>query len=439
MWPKKTIALCLLGGSALSVIAMSCADHLTGQIPEPEGPLLVTRLTLLDKRPSRDVAVFTDTSLPDCKQFSAEFCSVEANRATTSCRICYNDVLKDTYSLAKSPPTPDSGRDIRVVFNKVPLLWNGQSFPQNGVPEMALRLECDGCRGIPPYNRLLDVSGSALTYDPKDIPYGPALRIAVDTADPRAALEPDTSFRVYLGVGLGDRRDNRIDWQGAAPLLRFKTEPMKLLRMGRGDATSDPWVYASTKYGDGSTGNPYSIADLARNSAIVLRMNASVHPESLATLKLVGSVKRSDGSSGTVDVLVGTNVWKLEKDGSFTRDENGGCVQDSQRFVYLGPDTPDLRWPPLTTELNVTVSGGSIKDVAQQSGYPVGAHAIASDVAVRARPLPTDAAMGYAGQLSAYAKRASGPCVPAASGDMGMTGSDGGTTDMAGDMSARDM
>ena len=66
MWPKKTIALCLLGGSALSVIAMSCADHLTGQIPEPEGPLLVTKLTLLDKRLSRDVAVFTDTSLPDC-------------------------------------------------------------------------------------------------------------------------------------------------------------------------------------------------------------------------------------------------------------------------------------------------------------------------------------------------------------------------------------
>ncbi len=105
MWPKKTIALCLLGGSALSVIAMSCADYLTGQIPEPEGPLLVTKLTLLDKRLSRDVAVFTDTSLPDCKQFPAEFCSVEANRATTSCRICYNDVLKDTYSLAKSPPT----------------------------------------------------------------------------------------------------------------------------------------------------------------------------------------------------------------------------------------------------------------------------------------------------------------------------------------------
>ena len=165
MWPKKTIALCLLGGSALSVIAMSCADYLTGQIPEPEGPLLVTKLTLLDKRLSRDVAVFTDTSLPDCKQFPAEFCSVEANRATTSCRICYNDVLKDTYSLAKSPPTPDSGRDIRVVFNKIPLLWNGQSFSPESVPEMALRLECDGCRGIPPYKRLLDLSGSSLAAD----------------------------------------------------------------------------------------------------------------------------------------------------------------------------------------------------------------------------------------------------------------------------------
>ena len=427
MRPRKTLLYCLLSGTALSVVAISCTDYLTGQILEPDGTLLVTKLTLLDKT-SRDVSVFTDTSLPDCKQFPAEFCSAEANRTKTECRICYNDVKKDAYSPLKSPPTPDSGSDMRVVFNKIPFKWNGLSFSPDSVPDMAVRIECDGCRGIPSYKRLLDISGSALTYDPTDIPYGPSLRLVVDKSDPRSALEPETNFRVYLDAGLADRNDNRVDWQAAAPLLRFKTEPMRVLRMGRGDGTADPWVYASTKFGDGSTGNPYSVADLPRDSAIVLRLNTSAHPDPLATLKLTASLKRGDGTTGMVDVLVGTNIWKQNKDGS--------CSQDNQRYLYLWPDTPDLRWPSGAIEVAFMLPGGSVKDLGQVSGFPIGRHALAPDVTVRARLLSTDAPVGYTGLLTTAAKKAGVACTQPT--DMG-TVSDGGITDMAGDGSAKDM
>lgn len=427
MRSRKTLLYSLLAGSALSVVAISCADYLTGQVLEPDGPLLVTKLTLLDKT-SRDVTVFTDTSLPDCKQFSAEYCSAEANRSSTECRICYNDVKKDAYSPTKSPPTPDAASELRVVFNKIPFKWNGEAYSPDSVPEGAIRLECDGCRGIPPYKRQLDISGSSLSYDPRDIPYGPSIKLSVDKNDPRASLEPDTSFRVYLDTGLADRNDNRVDWQGAASLLRFRTEPLRVLRMGRGDSTTDPWVYASSKSGDGSSANPYSIADLPRDGAIVLRLNASTHPDPLTTLKLPAVVRRSDGMTGSVDVLVGTNVWK--------RNSDGTCAQDSQRLVYFWPDTPDQRWPSDTVEVSFTLAGGSLKDLAQVAGFPVGKHALAGDLAVRARILTSDAPMGYAGTTTSAAKLAGRACGQPS--DMG-TGSDAAVADMGGDMTARDM
>lgn len=431
MRSRKTLLYSLLAGSALSVVAISCADYLTGQVLEPDGPLLVTKLTLLDKT-SRDVAVFTDTSLPDCKQFSAEYCAVEANRTSTECRICYNDVKKDAYSPTKSPPTPDSASDLRVVFNKIPLKWNGSAYSPDAAPEGAIRLECDGCRGIPSYKRQLDVSGSSLSYDPRDIPYGPSLKLSIDKSDPRASLEPDTSFRVYLDTGLADRNDNRVDWQAAASLLRFKTEPLRVLRMGRGDSTTDAWVYASSKYGDGSSGSPYSIADLPRDSAIVLRLNASTHPDPLTSLKLPAVVRRADGTTSSVDVLVGTNVWK--------RNSDGTCAQDSQRLVYFWPDTVDQRWPSGAVEVSFTLAAGSLKDLAQVAGFPVGKHALGSDISVRARILTTDAPSGYAGTTTGVAKKAGMACVQPS--DMGSdlgTASDAGVADMGGDMTARDM
>lgn len=436
MSPKKTVAFCVLSGTALSVIAMSCTDYLTGQTPEPDGPLLVTKLTLLDKV-SRDKAVFTDTSLPDCAKYPAEFCSQDANRTSDACRTCYNDVFKDTYSAAKSPPTPDSATDLRVVFNKIPRKWNGNAIDPDAVPEMALRLQCDGtCQGIPTYKRLLDISGSSLTYDPTDIPYGPSLRIAVDRSlDPRAALEPGASYSVYLDVGLGDRSDNRLDWNTAAPLLSFRTEPLKILQVGRGDSKADPYVYASAKNGDGSTGSPYSIADLPRNSAVVFKLNASVHPGALSPLKLTGSYKRADGSTGAVDVLVGTNIWATGSDGSLTRDSKTmGCIQQNQRLVAMWPDTPDLKWPMGAVEVAFTLAGGSVKDVAQKPGFPLGSHALAADVTVRVRLTTADAPSGYTGLTTQRAKAQAGTCSQLSGADMGTP------PDMAAsDMTAKDM
>src|SRR5262245_4181843 len=76
--------------------------------PEPAGPLLITRLTLLDAS-SRDAAVFTDTASPsDCS-------------AAAEIERCQADPFQDRYSPRRSPPTPDSGQDLRVVFNKLPL------------------------------------------------------------------------------------------------------------------------------------------------------------------------------------------------------------------------------------------------------------------------------------------------------------------------------
>lgn len=433
---KKTVAFCVLGGTALSVIAMSCTDYLTGQTPEPDGPLLVTKLTLLDKV-SRDKAVFTDTSLPNCMQYPADVCSQDANRNSFACRTCYNDVLKDTYSLAKSPPTPDSATDLRVVFNKIPRKWNGSALNPDDVPDMALRLQCGGtCQGIPTYKRLLDISGSSLTYDPTDIPYGPSLRIAVDrSVDPRVALEPGASYSVFVDVGLSDRSDNRLDGAQAQALLSFKTEPLTVLQMGRGDSKADPYVYASTKYGDGGTGNPYSIADLPRNSAIVLKLNASIHPDALGPLKLTGSFKRADGSTGAVDVLVGTNIWATGTDGSVTRDpKTMGCIQQNQRLLAMWPDTPDLKWPMGAVEVTFTLTGGTVKDVAQKAGFPMGVHALAGDVTVRARLTTADAPSGYTGLTTQRAKVSAGACPQLGGADMATL------PDMAvSDMTAKDM
>ena len=70
------------------------------------------------------------------------------------------------------------------------------------------------------------------------------------------------------------------------------------------------------------------------------------------------------------------------------------------------------------------------------SGFPIGRHALAADVTVRARLLATDAPAGYTGLLTTAAKKAGVACTQPS--DMGTVG-DGGITDMAGDGSAKDM
>ena len=77
------------------------------------------------------------------------------------------------------------------------------------------------------------------------------------------------------------------------------------------------------------------------------KLNASIHPDALGPLKLTGSFKRADGSTGAVDVLVGTNIWATGTDGSVTRDpKTMGCIQQNQRLWRCGrtPRTSSGRW-----------------------------------------------------------------------------------------------
>lgn len=77
----------------------NCNDYTTGQPGEPDGPLVITRLTLLDQT-SRDAPVFTDTSAPaDC---------TAPDVANTP--ACQGDIFKDLYGVKKSPPTPIPAR-----------------------------------------------------------------------------------------------------------------------------------------------------------------------------------------------------------------------------------------------------------------------------------------------------------------------------------------
>ena len=104
-----------VGFCTASALALcGCNDYTTGQLGEPDGPLLITRLTVLDLD-SRDVPIFTDTSAPaDCNAPQAK-----------DTPACQGDIFRDRYGILKSPPSPDSGEFMRVVFNKLPLLING--------------------------------------------------------------------------------------------------------------------------------------------------------------------------------------------------------------------------------------------------------------------------------------------------------------------------
>ena len=285
-----------LAGGGLSLLALSCADYLTGQKEEPSGPLQITKLTLFENT-SRDVAVFTDTSIPDCSKNKDVDCTSPDSRDSVVCRVCYNDVAKDRFSPARSMPTPDSGQDIRVVFNKVPLLLDGDDL---GKPEnlaKSLELSCSGCSGLPPLNRVLQITGSGVSFDPIQAPYGPSLQLTVDRTDPRSALEPGVSYQIKVNPGVAGRDGQKVDLQVPATLLSFQTEAFKVLQVGTGDPKTDSWVYASKALGDGSAENPYKLAGVGQNSAVALRWNASLFTEAFKPVVIKAAI---NGGAATV-------------------------------------------------------------------------------------------------------------------------------------------
>jgi hypothetical protein len=366
------VGLGACAGLSAALLLSGCADYLTGQLEEPKGPIEVLKLTLSDPD-SRDATVFTDTSLPDCK--TAPDCTKPESRELRICRICYNDVFKDRYAPHKSVPTPNSGHDIRVVFNKAPLQLDGKELgvafaavkdaSTTDAAKLALRdsakLTCSECGGLPPVSRNLFVSGSDVSFDPTSIPYGPSIQLSVDTTDPRAALEPDSSYVVQLAGGIAGRDGEK--WSGAgeqAALLKFKTEPFQILRVfgSKNSPDKDEWVYKSQP-----ALSTFDIADQQRSGAVTLVLNAPVYAEGLGTV----AVEARKDSGAAIPVGLGSNAFV-----------NPGCKPKSQREVYVFPLTGD--WPSDASEVKIRIPAGSIKDVAQGGMFTQGRHSVSGEL-----------------------------------------------------------
>lgn len=414
MWPRKRLLYLLLAGGGTAIMAVSCADYLTGQLEEPSGALQITKLTLFDAS-SRKEAVFTDTSIPDCSKNQNIDCTSPDNRDSVVCRVCYNDVAKDKYTPSKSVPTPDSGQDIRVVFNKVPLQLDGDDLSKDENLAKAVELGCSGCSGVPPIKRVLQISGSGVSFDPTQAPYGPSLQMMVDrSADPRSALEPGASYLVKVNPGVAGRDGQKVDLQVPPMLLSFQTEPFKVLQVGSGDSKGDTWVYANTDKGDGSATKPYGVDKLPQNSAVALRFNASLFTSELKNLTIKAPI---NSGAATVDVKLGANNCKLV---------GGKYVQDSARVLYVYPDTVDHNWPFIANDVKVVIPAAAIKDVAQTAGFPAGPHGVAADIQVTIKLTGMLAEPSFAG-VTTDAARAATECMPAM-----MTNPDlsGGTMDL---------
>lgn len=365
-----TIGLCA------ALLWPGCADYLTGQLEEPKGPIQVTKLTLFDAS-SRDAPVFTDTSLPDCKM--APDCTKPENRELRICHICYNDVFKDRYAPHKSPPTPDSGADIRVVFNKAALQFDGKELGTDFDPAKeasasdaskalrdAAKISCAECGGLPPLARSLFISGSDVSFDPTAIPYGPSIKFSV-SGDPRSALEPDSNYIVQVDSKVAGRDGERF---AATPeqttLLKFKTEPFLVSRVfgSKNSPDKDEWVYKSSP-----ALTSFDIADQPRGGAVTLVFNAPVHVASLAAVTVDA---RKDGTT-PIPVTLGGDAFGASP----------GCKVKPQREVYVFPTTGD--WPIDANEVKIRIPAGSIKDVAQGGTFGPGRHSIGSELVINVK------------------------------------------------------
>lgn len=379
------VSLGACAGLSAALLLSGCADYLTGQLEEPKGPIQVLKLTLSDPG-SRDATVFTDTSLPDCKM--APDCTKAENRELSICRICYNDVFKDRYAPHKSPPTPDSGRDIRIVFNKAPLMLDGKELGTSwdaskdatttDAASVALRdsvkLICTECGGQPPMSRSLFISGSDVSFDPVSIPYGPSIQLSLftkdskskDNTDPRAALEPDSSYTIQLASGIAGRDGEK--WSGAGEqgaLLKFKTEPFQILRVfgSKNSPDKDEWVYKSQP-----ALTTFDVADQQRNGAVTLQLNAPVFHAGLSAVMVEA---RRDGGA-LIQVGLGSNAFGSSE-----------CKPQSQRELYVFPLTGD--WPSDASEVKIRIPAASIKDVAQGGMFTQGRHSISGELTLNVK------------------------------------------------------
>lgn len=407
---RKTFPSCLIGGAVFAsmLTVTACDDYGTGQDPEPPGPLRVERLTL-SFTDSDGHTFFTDTSAPlDCE---------DPNLKNTS--DCVNSPFKDAFSTLHSPPSPDHASKLRVVFNKLPLKVNGQdveTVPADGLPtdisQLMLRdpgivkLECDGCTGIPASYNSLQVTGSNLSPDPTVFDYGPALQMQVLTGlppflmipdDPVRALEPNTTYRVVLNPGLSGRNpaDKVLLDDRAKSLLTFTTTAFEVT----GTQTAD--VVTTDNAGQDSD------VGLANSGALVVRTNAGVdYTRFRAATVLAAEVTVDGGAAMSVPVLVTTN----RQDPMSMQCSNG-----NQRNIYVAPTSG--KWiNPLPTgevKLRVVLRAADIRDVSQDASHTpgMGRNTLAADVELKDVVIVADPvadAMGSTPHSSATAVAAAG-------------------------------
>jgi hypothetical protein len=412
---KRTAQDILLTGAGTLVGLLSvagCNDYLTGQDGEPAGPLKVVRLTLLDPGISRDHSVFTDTSVPpDCMDAMYK-----------DSKACKNDPFGDMYGVLKSQPNPDSARRLRVVFNKVPLTIDGMELER--VPEMGLptslklsdpsviSLSCTGCStdagksGVPATYNSLQLTGSDLSPEPSQFPFGPGLQMEVltscsgasarykccvqgliqppqgmeckdltsdpadDPSDPLAGLEPGSTYTVVLKPGLGGRNasDKVLLDDAAKALLTFNTEAFQALGYGSG-----------AEHFTIDEGKPVTLPAFAKKNAmnmdelvhgvLIVDLNAPVD-ESLftsttatATIKVNGTelpmamVPQLRVSTARADIVTDDEGERVEPD----------CTFENRRHLYIGPANGS--WgsfqPMDKVEVTITLKGGEINDVSQ--------------------------------------------------------------------------
>lgn len=369
--PRQIVRMLTGTASLLGLCLFSACgeDYLTGQDPEPAGPLLVTRLTLSDTH-----GRFTDTSAPSD-------CSLAELKTT---KACVNTPFKDMFSPIKSPPNPDSASKLRVVFNKVPLKLNGRDvelLPENGsLPSMpsdyklsdpnVIKLSCSGCTGIPAGYTSLSLSGSDLSPDPTTFDYGPALQMEVLTeppeasgipSDPLRALEPGTTYTVEINPGLSGRSgtDRVLLDDKAKTLLTFTTEDFQIVET-RVTNSGNKLSY------EGSDGD---VAGLTNDGAIGIVLNAGVdHNAWPADLSQVVQVSVKKGKNGTpmmVPVVITNGV-------QFDGESDPVCDHGAQRQLYIAPVSG--MWMAGLTDtdelfVEVTLTLQNIKDIAQDAAH----------------------------------------------------------------------
>ena len=373
---RNTLSSCLISG--LSLVSMftliACDDYSTGQDTEPPGPLKVERLTLSDGHQ------FIDTSAPlDCDS--------DKLKDTPE---CLNSPFKDNFSLLKHPPTPDHAMKLRVVFNKLPLKLNGvdvETAPADGqlpkdISELQLRdpsvikLECDGCTGIPAAYTSLQLAGSALSPDPTTFDYGPALQMEVLPSlpaflmiadDPLRALEPNTTYRVVINPGLSGRNaaDKVLLDERAKSLLTFPTGPFAVSETQEADVVTTDTDGHDTPVG------------LTNGSALVVTLNAGVdHTRFQVGTITSAEVTVNGGAAMSVPVVLRNGL-------------KAACNRGNQRKLYIAPRGGT--WVNSVAagddiKVKIVIRGSDIRDVAQDAAHTpgMGRNSLAEDITLNA-------------------------------------------------------